>query len=54
MGKEIDRCSDCEVFKNHERDNKSFAFGFFCPIRDSFTLRDDESCQWIVGDNLPF
>lgn len=47
-------CYTCEVFKNHERDRGSFIFGFFCPIKQAFVLRDDFACAWIVDDNLPF
>lgn len=49
-----EKCNNCEVFKNYEAQEKSFAFGFFCPIRGSFTLRDEDACEWIVSDNLPF
>lgn len=47
-------CSHCEVFKNHEKKNRTFALTFFCPIKNSTVLRDDDSCKWIVDDNLPF
>lgn len=54
MSESNERCFDCEVLKNYERDNTSFALGFFCPIKDSFVVRDDIACKWIVGDKLPF
>lgn len=47
-----DYCSDCEVFKNHQ--GGEFFFGFYCPIKNSFVLRDDFACEWIVSDELPF
>lgn len=50
----IDKCGDCEVFKNHEEKTQSFALGFYCPIANAFTMRDNIACEWIVGDNLPF
>lgn len=49
-----DKCFDCEVFKNHEQREGVFALGFFCPLKNSFTLRNDDSCEWVVSDELPF
>ena len=54
MENECARCADCEVFKNHEEKIKMFAFGFYCPIANVFTVRDNIACKWIVSDNLPF
>lgn len=54
MENECERCYDCEVFKNHEEKEKIFAFGFYCPIANAFTMRDNIACKWIVSDNLPF
>lgn len=48
-----EQCSDCEVFKNHQGVG-CFSFGFFCPIKDAFVLRDECACEWMVDDNLPF
>ena len=45
-------CSDCDVFKNHQV--QEFSFGFFCPIKDNFVIKDECDCEWIVSDNLPF
>lgn len=49
-----ERCYECEVLKNHEQQNKSFLFGFFCPIANKYVVRDDISCEWIVSDNMIF
>ena len=49
-----ERCSDCEVFKNHEKDKSLFALGFFCPLMDKFVSRDDLACDWRLSDGLPF
>jgi hypothetical protein len=46
------RCSDCEVFKNHQGTN--FFFGFHCPIKDSYVNRDEFACEYILADNMPF
>ena len=54
MKNKQDQCSECEVFKNYEYNEGSFAIGFFCPIKQSFTLRDSTACEWIVSDKLPF
>ena len=54
MNNSKERCSDCEVFKNYEEQASSFAFGFHCPIVCRFVAREDNSCEWIVSDNLPF
>lgn len=54
MENKRERCSDCEVFKNYEEKIKMFAFGFYCPLANVFTMRDDIACEWIVSDNLPF
>ena len=54
MENECARCADCEVLKNHEEKTKMFAFGFYCPIANVFTVRDNIACKWIVSDNLPF
>lgn len=47
-----DSCEDCEVFKNQQ--GKEFMLGFFCPLKDSYVLRNENACEWIVSDNLPF
>lgn len=54
MENECERCSDCEVFKNHEEKTNMFAFGFYCPIANAFTVRDNIACKWIVSDDIPF
>ena len=54
MENKQDFCFDCEVFKNYEGKAKSFALGFYCPLKNSFVMRDNFACEWIVGDNLPF
>lgn len=54
MNEAIDRCLDCEAFKNHEQKEGQFALGFFCPIKQEFVLRDDFACEDILSDNLPF
>jgi predicted hydrocarbon binding protein len=47
------RCSECEVFTNFEEKEGIFALGFFCPIKQKFVLRDDDTCKWMISDNLP-
>lgn len=54
MENKCECCSDCEVFKNHEEKTKIFSFGLYCPIANTFTMRDNIACEWIVSDNLPF
>ena len=54
MNEAIDRCLNCEAFKNHEQKEGQFALGFFCQIKQEFVFRDDFACEWIVSDNLPF
>jgi hypothetical protein len=47
-------CCECEAFKNYEQKEKSFALGFYCPIKQTFVFRDNFSCEWIVSDDLNF
>lgn len=54
MGKKLDRCSDCEIFKNKEKDENAFLLGMFCPIENTFTHRDFLACEDILSDNLSF
>lgn len=54
MNEAIDRCLDCEAFKNYEHKEGIFALGFFCPINQKFVFRDDYACKDILSDSLPF
>lgn len=52
--KEKDKCSSCEVFKNHEDKEKNFSLIFHCPMVNEIRRRDDMSCEYFVSDELPF
>lgn len=49
-GKEC--CCNCEVFKNHQEER--FDWGFFCPIKGNFVVRENDACEFALSDGLNF